>query len=212
MTPTVPPVIRAGALRLGARLISYDLRTPTMSDRPSALGDVLSRSGRLPPATLERAGRLAAESGEKLDAVLTRLGLITERELAEFLAEALGMPLAATSDFPSEPVLDGRIAPAFLKTERLMPLVERSDGVVVAMADPTDEENATAVAFAAGRPVSIRVACATDIDAAWERLYGHGESSLAAAAEAAGDGASEDVERLKDLASEAPVIRLVNQI
>jgi general secretion pathway protein E len=176
------------------------------------LAEHLLAAGRLPVTTLERAERLALESGEKLDAVLTRLGLITERELAEIFAQSFNIPLVSANQFPTEPVLDGRFTAAFLKLARVLPIADRPEGVMLAMADPTDEQSVEAIAFAAEKPVLRLVACATDLDAAWERLYGAGDGRLAAAAEAAGDGGSDDIERLKDLASEAPVIRLVNQI
>src|SRR3546814_14658365 len=48
-----------------------------------------------------------------------------------------------------------------------------------------------------------------------ERYYGSGRSAMGAIVESVGDdrvGDEEDVEHLRDLASEAPVIRLVNLI
>src|SRR5204863_8596893 len=73
-----------------------------------------------------------------------------------------------------------------------------------------------AVAFAVRKAVERRAAVPTDIDAVYERLYSEGRSAIDQIYEAAGErddtDRESDLERLKDLASEAPVIRLVNTL
>ena len=60
---------------------------------------------RLAPAeTLARAALVQSETGEPLDAVLTRLGMVSERALAEAIAGAAGLRIASATDFPPEPV------------------------------------------------------------------------------------------------------------
>jgi len=180
----------------------------------AALGEHLVARSKLAAPALARAERLAAESGERLELVLTRLGLLTERDLAEALASLLDLPLATSRDYPDLPVLERVLSRKFLKEWRLIPLAERADGIAVAMADPLDDAAAAAVRFAAGKPVLRHVAYPGDIDAAFERLYGEGKSVISEISEAARErteeGPGEDIEKLRDSASEAPVIRLVN--
>ena len=184
--------------------------------RPLArlLGEHLVASGKLNAAGLARAQRLHRESGERIEAVLTNLGLISEGDLAETLASLLDLPLKSAKEFPDAPVLEGRFNRRFLKQARVIPFEDRSDALVVAMADPLDEFAAEALAFAAEKPVLRCVAYPADINAAYERLYGDGKTEIGEIFESAGEHAddtiSEDADRLKDLASEAPVIRLVN--
>ena len=65
----------------------------------------------------------------------------------------------------------------------------------------------------AGKPVQVRVGVPADIEAALERLFGSAGGEVV---QSLGDmtelGAEDDVERLRDLASEAPVIRFVNRL
>jgi general secretion pathway protein E len=70
------------------------------------------------------------------------------------------------------------------------------------------------VAAATLLPVAIEIATPIDLEAAFGRLYpeGGGATDDEAADGVAAEPLEEDAERLKDLASEAPVIRLVNQI
>lgn len=178
-----------------------------------SVGDWLTRRGKLAPAALERAQRLARERGERLETVLIRLGLVAERDVAEALAALLGLPIAEAADFPAEPVLPERINRKFLRHTRCLPLACGDDGLALAMADPLDTQAVEAVMLAVRQPILRRVALPSDLEAAWERLYGEGRSSVGSIVDEIGghlDDAEDDVERLKDLASEAPVVRLVN--
>src|SRR5258706_11283748 len=97
---------------------------------------------------------------------------------------------------------------------QVMPLSESDDSIAVAMVNPLDDYTRDGVRFAASKPVLARVTVPADFDMAFERLYGEGKSEIleiAAASKGRDDaGLTDDIERLKDRASEAPVIRLVN--
>ena len=179
-----------------------------------ALAARLVERGKLAPAGLERAERLAIESGEPLELVLTRLGLTSERDIAETFAALLEISVATPKDYPDEPVLEDRLSRKFLREVQLIPLDERSDALVIAMVDPLNDYAVEAARFAAGKPVIRLVAFPADFEAAYDRLYGDGKSEIHQISEEtparAGDSAEDDVDRIKDSASEAPVIRLVN--
>jgi len=133
----------------------------------------------------------------------------------------LGLPLAREADFPEAPLMEARLSPRFLREARVLPLAEAPEGLAVALADPLDEAALAALRFATGRPLLLHVDYPAELEAALERLYGDGRSEIDRIVEAAGgrvgeaagegadEAAGEAVERLKDLASEAPVIRLV---
>ena len=178
--------------------------------------DFLIATGKLTPETLDRARHLEAESGGGLEAVLTKLGMITESDLAQAYAEHLSLPLVTRAEFPDEPLFVDRVSEKFLKQSQCLPIEEASDGLVVAMADPLDEYVPRAMRFLSGMAVIRRVATASEIGDAIDRLYANGQSSIDQIFDEIVDsrdlGDSEDVERLKDLASETPVIRLVNLI
>jgi general secretion pathway protein E len=181
------------------------------------LGAVLVESGAVDRRTLERAGRVAAETGGRLDHVLTQLGLVSERGLAEALAQLLGAPLVAIADYPDTPLFLDQLKVKFLRKVRALPIAATNGRATLAMADPLDAFTRNAVAAALGHPVAVAVAVPIELEAAFDRLYAGSEEGGDGAAlldEVAPDAepAEEDAERLKDLASEAPVIRLVNQL
>ncbi len=169
--------------------------------------------GRLSEVDLARGRRLSEENGEPVHRLLLRLGLVSERDLAQALAETLGLRLATAEDYPPTPSLEPAISLRFMKDAHLVPLRQDEEGLVVALADPTDAYPAQAATLATGLPARVLVGLPGDIDAAIERLYGEGRSAMGNIVDrldGADSEAEEDIEHLKDLASEAPVIRLVN--
>jgi general secretion pathway protein E len=178
------------------------------------LGEILVQRGKLEAAALERALRLQQESGEKLGALLVTLGLVAQRDVAEALSHQLGLPLVDA--WPEIPILEEQVSPRFLRESRALPVREDAEELVLAMADPTDGYTIDAFRMVTGRRVRAMVAIPTELEAAMERLYGAGKSQLG---QIVGDveqrdelSLDADVQQLKDLASEAPVIRLVSLV
>ncbi|MDE2209619.1 MAG: type II secretion system ATPase GspE [Betaproteobacteria bacterium] len=179
------------------------------------LGEILVERGKLDQANLDRALRLQGESGEKIGALLVTLGLCAQRDVTEALATQLGLPLVEPGGYPEFPILEESVSARFLREAHALPLREDEVEVALAMADPTDAYTIGAFEMVTGRSVRPMVAIPTELDAALERLYGAGKSAVG---QLIGDvetrpdelSFSADVQQLKDLASEAPVIRLVS--
>ena len=186
------------------------------SERAGDFAQYLRTGGKVSSDALARAEQIAAESGERLEHVLTRLGVVSDRDLADALADHLKLEIAKREDFPAAPVLEEKLRRGFLRDKQLIPLDERADAVVVAMVNPLDTYACDAVRFAVGKPVVRLVTYPADFETAYARLYGEGKSEIRQIFEQAPDSAGaafdDDIDRLKDVASEAPVIRLVNHL
>lgn len=174
----------------------------------TSLEEVLRASNVLTDEALERGLLVQRESGERLDAVLTRLGLLTEASLAETIARASAFPLCDPKRYPSVPIAGVALSADFLREMRCVPIERRSDDVVVAIVNPFDPFIAQSMSFMFGVPARLVIGRASDIDAAIERLY----RSKSPDAESDAQVEGEDLERLKDLVSDAPVIRAVNRM
>ena len=170
--------------------------------------------GRLKDADLARARRLQEETGGSLLTLLARLGLVSERDHAETCASVLGLPLFAARNAPELPPEGVALTPKFMKQFHVVPIGESQDHVDVLLADPQDGYVLDAVRLASGREVRPGIALRSEIDDLIERWFGQGRSAMGAIVETAeGEpGDMDDVEHLRDLASEAPVIRLVNLV
>jgi general secretion pathway protein E len=185
----------------------------TIADDVQACALLVAR-GRLKESDLGRARRLHEESPEgTLTSLLARLGLVSERDLADAWAELLQLPLLAARDAPELPPAELDVSLRFLKQQHVVP-VHDAAGLALLVADPADPYPRQAVELAAGRPVALRIGVRSEIDGLIERYYGSGRSAMGTIVENLDGGAAEedDVEHLRDLASEAPVIRLVNLI
>ena len=177
---------------------------------PKRIGEILIERGKLDPANLERALKLQeGESREKIGVVLLRLGMVSGRDLADALADQLDLPLAQASDYPELPLLEERLSSKFLRDAQAVPLREDDEEVAIAIADPTDSYVLSAVQMAAGKRVRPYIAAPNEIDAALERLYGGGRSSMGAIVEGIQSRDEEqdwgDVEHLKDQIGRAHV-------
>jgi general secretion pathway protein E len=202
---TIDPSANTAALSGGDIQLAVDAR----------IVDALVAKGRLKEADLSRARRLQEETGGSLLALLARLGLVSERDHAETVAAALDLPLVSIKDAPELPPEGVTLTLKFMKQFAICPVGEGESHVEVLMADPQDAYQVDALRLATQREVRPFVALRSEIGDLIERWHGQGRSAMGAIVETAeGEGAGDldDVEHLRDLASEAPVIRLVNLV
>jgi|SRR6185312_2427493 len=195
-------------------LAESDSRRETGDTLVSCFAQSLVKANRITQGALDRARRVALESNDRLEYALTRLGILSERELSDAMSEFLHLPLLSPADYPTTPVLNDRLSARFLRETRVIPIRDEPSSLLVAMANPLDRYAQQALRFAAGKEIDVRVCYPADFEAAFATLYGEQAPTPAQGAAAAREtvAISDDVDKLRDLASDAPVVRLVNQI
>ena len=168
----------------------------------------------LSQAEQARVERLSSETGERYEIIVRQLGLVTDRRLLEYFSDVLESPIVTAEELDGAAVLVDESAHVFLRRHRVVPLSLDEKKIECAFADPLNGQVTEALRFAFERALSIRAALPADIDAALARLYANGENEQAVEApSAASDSRWEsDLERLREEASEAPVIRRVNTL
>jgi general secretion pathway protein E len=184
------------------------VRIPSDAD----FGAFLLDANLLDAPSVERARRAAEATGDRFDQVLTKLGLMSDANLATGLARYLNLPLVAPGSLPSEPILADRLPPAFVRENRILPVRLGAEGLTLAVVDPFDRVPLASVRFVVDEAIHYEIITPAEFERAVESLYGGDASSGADPAPAADDASEFDLQRLRDSASEAPVIRLVNQI
>jgi general secretion pathway protein E len=178
--------------------------------RPARLGEMLIDRGQIEQEDLERALEIQKERSDKLGKILVDLGFIAMRDVLAALSEQLGVPLAALDGPPpSAPEIEG-LSPRFMRQCQFIPLALDESAVTLAMADPLDFETISAVRGFCGLKVKTALAAEQEILDAIDKYYGESEQSQPFGAEFESAEAGENLEHLRDMASEAPVIRLVN--
>ena len=175
----------------------------------SRLGDLLVNQGKLTARDLDRALNARDETGSVLEQVLVNLGLVSEGDVTQALAELLQLPFVAAEEFPDVmPEVEG-LQPDFLRTHLIYPLKLDESGLSLAMAVADDPFALKALRLATGQRIHPCVANPSDIEKA---LSSQDEPEREDDDDELGTDVGDFVEHLRDLASEAPVIRLVNLI
>ncbi len=181
-----------------------------------SFAELLLRRGKVRDADLNRARRLAAQADDlRLPGLLIKLGVSSERDVAEVLAEVSGLPLVTPQEYPETSPLPDTMPIRFLKENHVVGLAADEDGVGVALMDPFDLGVLHALGLALGKPLRVAIGLPSEIDRALEHQIGSTKSAMGQIVDnlnGEGEFDEADVEHLKDLASEAPVIRMVNLI
>ncbi len=184
--------------------------TETLVDN---LGQLLVDKGMLEATAFDRARRVLAVSKERFDIVLTRLGLVSESDMADVLAEHLSLERSGLAEVPLEPVLPDELAPRFLKANRLLP-TEFKDGVLtIAMVDPFNTDAVRAISYLTEGEIVRKVITPADYERAVRVLYDAQDTGEVADTDGEllfDEAVDDDVERLRNIASEAPIVRLFN--
>ena len=190
------------------------ISTNEVSSLYDSVGKQLIQSGKLAADQLEQVRNLQAEKGGLLGPLLVQLGFVGERDLAETLAEACGWPLAAKEDYHVAPADDINVSADFLRQHHAVPLQVSHDAADVAFADPGDGFLVEALKLALGRPINPRIGLISDIHAALTRHFPTAEETgpLPGDEKQRPGSEADEIAHLRDMASEAPVIRRVNEL
>jgi general secretion pathway protein E len=182
------------------------------------LEQMLLEQGRISAEDLRKIKRLQQERGERLERLLLDLGFISEEDLLPLLAAYLGVEPVQRRDFPATPLPLGALSYKYLRHAKVLPLSQQNGALTVAMADPADYYTIQGLRLATGLEITPRLARERDVIEALDASYGGNGNGGGEGAEQADaeieflSDDEEDVNHLRDLASEAPVIRLVNML
>jgi len=177
------------------------------------LGGLLQDRGLLSEEDLQSALALQRERRDKLGRILVDLGYVAERDVVRVLSEQLKTPLYE-GEYPAVPIETAKLPYRFLRASRVLPVHLENGVLSVVTADPLDTDTQMALELRTGLRLRLFMATESEIVVELEKLYGGGDESSEGSIEALADlgGDDENIEHLRDLASEVPVIRMVNLI
>lgn len=183
----------------------------------SGLEEALLSSGKVSADDLRKVRRFSIEKGERLERVLVDLGFISEDDLLPVMGCYYGVDTIDADDVPSSPPAIEHISVEYMRAARILPIRIEDKVVSLAMADPGDSTVIQSVEQVTGMRVAPVLVRARDLLTRFDSIFGVIEGAEdAGELEGTGleflDDSEEDVQQLRDMASEAPVIRLVNQV
>ncbi len=164
----------------------------------------------LAPAELERSRQIAEETHMKLPCVLSQMGLVSDEQILDAMHEISGFEKASPGLLAQEPAAIDGLNPLFLKKHKIIPVMESDNKIALLTSDGEDDAAIRAIEFASGCTINQKLARIDDIEERLGQYFGLEARSEAALGEAA--NLDEELERLRDGISEAPIIRLVHEI
>jgi general secretion pathway protein E len=180
-------------------------------------GHWLTAAGILSEADRLRAEERQRSTGERLADAVVRLGYCSAEEVGQALARRLTLPFVGREEFPSSPPFLKNLSPHYMRQYRFCPLAVDNGTLTIACADPLDPVPVDELRSVLGLDVRQAVATEPAILEAIERYFGSGSTAVQKVIETIRDddwtgeeGGSEDVNSLRDMAFDAPVVRLVN--
>jgi len=187
------------------------------------LGDLLVGEGLITQEHLQRA--LAEQKGtsEKLGSILVRLNLLSEEQLIGFLSRQYGIPSITLSQLDIDPEVVRLVPSQLAKKYEVIPIKRTGNALTLAMSDPTNVFALDDVAFLTNLQVLPVVASQGAIRKAIDRIYDSQAAAITDVLEeldnelttvqlVGDEEPSVDVIELKEVADEAPLVRLVNMV
>lgn len=177
--------------------------------------EILKAKDKLSASELKKVERVKKTSvAESLPQLLVKLGLCSELDVADAFVESGQFTKVAPEHYPLEPKLPESVSLRFLKQYHVIGLAQDEQSITVAMMDPEDQFIIDSLRLVTGKDIAAKVGLLSEIDSALEVQYGEGRSAMEKTIDDLNvdEIGEEDLEHLKDLASEAPVIKMVNLI
>jgi type IV pilus assembly protein PilB len=185
----------------------------------SRLGELLVRENLISLSQLQRAQEEQRKTGARLGYSLTKLGIINEEDLTQFLSKQYGVPSINLAEFEISPDVITLIPPELAKRHQLIPVNRAGATLIVAMSDPSNIYAIDDLKFRTGLNIEVVVASEVAIDDAVQRYYekqvNYDEVLEGMDADAVELGADDDEMNVVDLekaSGEAPVVKLCNVI
>jgi general secretion pathway protein E len=182
-----------------------------------SITDVLLDKGLLTPEQMAEAVAMHEAEGLRLDRAVVQLGFMTERQLLELMAKQLHLPLVDLSDVSIDPDVLRTVPLKVVYRKRLVPISRANGTLSVATSDAFDLYALDDVRLITGLNVEPVLASRDDIEKLIKAHYGLGGDTLDEMVADDDHGlvsttSGESSEDLLEMAQEASVIKLVNEI
>src|SRR2546429_8756415 len=185
-----------------------------LASETKPLGQLLRERGLISEEDLKNALVLQQERTDKIGRILIDLGYVAERDILAVVSDQLKLPIF-DGEYPAVPIEADRLPFRFLRAFNVIP-VHLENGVLrIVTADPLDLETQNSIRLRTGFSLQVFLGVEAEIQAQLERLHGgDDENSTEKLIETLGDFGADDenIEHLRDLASEGPVKRLVKLV
>ncbi len=142
---------------------------------------------------------------------LKSVGVVDEDRILPIMSEFFNIPLLKSNEFPEKPIFFEDVSVDFLRRHVILPVQGENSDVVIVINDPWNlAVISTMESYFSGSKIKYFLGHSDEIRTAIDRLYGDSEADKEEDSTQLIDFYEDDLERLKGMAQEAPVVRLVN--
>ena len=206
--------------RYGAKDFYNGMSMQTELYKDHTLFGVLRASGKLSEEILQTVMQADGVYPAKACQRLVDMGFISEEDLLKILGTVFGYPYISLKNYKFQELFIENLPETFLREVRAVPFELKDNVLSIAINNPFDRHVLEAIAMMTNHELAVYLAKENEIADAIEKLFSTGSSSMDRLIEnitkdETADISLEDegdIDHLKDLASEAPVIRLVNML
>jgi type IV pilus assembly protein PilB len=183
-----------------------------------SLGERLLEQGLITQKQWEEAGEEEQKTGQPLRKVLVKLGMVTEENMVNFIAEQMNIPRIELGNYLIDPTMTELIPEALARKYQLIPIFKIGKSLTCAMTDPLNLFALDEIRLKTGMTVEPAVATEEEIKKSLDEHYavkGSMEDIISTLdEEKLGIKEDQDIEvkQLQGIAEEPPVIRLVNMM
>ncbi len=181
-----------------------------------SISEILLDKGLLTTQQNEEAQALQKAEGLRLDRALIQLGLLSEKQLLEVMSEHLHLPMVNLEEIQFEPELLRSLPARVVYRKRLVPVKRFNGTLQVATSDAFDLYSFDEIKLMTGLNIQPVLAPKEDIEKVIKTHYGLGGDTLDEMVggddSPAAGSVTEGSEDLMEMAQEASVIKLVNEI
>jgi len=178
------------------------------------LGEILVRERLTTPDVVEQALVRQRSTGERIGEALVSLGAVKDDDVLRALAQQQGLSYLTRDELPAPLPIVKNLSPKYLRQYAVCPVSVEGSLLTIATADPLNPIIVDDLAQSTGLTVRVVVSPADAIVEAIDRTYDGVATPLQRIVEGMDDDrggeGDEDVNQLRDMAFEAPVVRLVN--
>ena len=138
---------------------------------PQKLGEMLIYYKIITPEQLEEGLKIQKSKGKRIGEILIDLGRVTQDEINWVLGKQLDLPYIRVNADNIDIQLSKNISEDILRKFKAIPVMELNDELVIAMADPTDEEAIKMIKEVTTRKLKIVLASFKNIDETIDRIF-----------------------------------------
>jgi len=135
------------------------------------LGEILIHYKIITPEQLEEGLKIQKNTEKRIGEILIDLGRVTQDEINWVLGKQLNLPYVQINVDNINTQLSKNISEYTLRKFKVLPMVELEDEIVIAMADPTDEEAIEMIKEVTKCKLKIVLASFKNIDEILDKIF-----------------------------------------